>query len=54
MTRIALMRHFPTGWNQANRVQGHTDIPLTDAARKTLHNLAIPEPWIQTDQMLGA
>jgi probable phosphoglycerate mutase len=45
MTRIALLRHFPTGWNQAHRLQGQVDIPLTDEARARLHTLAIPAPW---------
>ncbi len=45
MTRIALLRHFPTSWNQEHRLQGQTDIPLTDEARRELHGLAIPAPW---------
>ncbi len=45
MTRIALMRHFPTSWNQEHRLQGQTDIPLTDEARQQLRGLAIPAPW---------
>lgn len=47
MTRIALLRHFPTGWNQAHRLQGQIDIPLTDEARARLRSLAIPAPWDQ-------
>jgi len=47
MTRIALMRHFPTSWNQANRLQGQTDIPLTDAARESLAALALPPDWAE-------
>lgn len=45
MTRIALLRHFPTAWNQAHRLQGQVDIPLTDEARARLRGLAIPAPW---------
>jgi probable phosphoglycerate mutase len=45
MTRIALLRHFPTSWNREHRLQGQTDIPLTDEARQELHRLAIPAPW---------
>jgi len=41
------MRHFPTSWNQARRLQGQTDISLTDAARHALEGLAIPAPWNQ-------
>ena len=45
MTRIALLRHFPTAWNDARRFQGQTDIPLTDKSRAELRRLAIPAPW---------
>ena len=45
MTRIALLRHFPTDWNQDDRLQGRQDIPLNEDARKSLSRLAIPEPW---------
>ena len=45
MTRIAIMRHFPTSWNREHRLQGQTDIPLTDEARQELQGLAIPAPW---------
>jgi broad specificity phosphatase PhoE len=45
MTRIALLRHFPTSWNKQRRFQGQTDIPLTDVARQQLHDLMIPPPW---------
>lgn len=45
MTRIALMRHYPTPWNAEARLQGRTDVPLSDAARETLTGLAMPMPW---------
>ena len=45
MTRIALLRHFPTSWNREHRFQGQADIPLTDESRQQLHGLAIPAPW---------
>ena len=45
MTRIALLRHFPTSWNSEHRFQGQTDIPLTDESRQQLSELAIPPPW---------
>lgn len=45
MTRIALMRHYPTRWNAARRLQGRTDVALTDQSRKTLSGLAMPPPW---------
>lgn len=45
MTRIALLRHFPTSWNLERRLQGQVDIPLTGAARERLATLALPPPW---------
>jgi len=45
MTRIALLRHFPTSWNREHRLQGQVDIPLTMDARTRLRGLAIPPPW---------
>lgn len=45
MTRIALIRHYPTEWNAQQRLQGQVDIPLTDEARSTLASLRMPPPW---------
>ena len=45
MTRIALLRHFPTSWNAEHRIQGRTNIPLTGEARLALRDLALPAPW---------
>lgn len=45
MTRIALLRHYPTAWNAEQRLQGRSDIPITDVARETLQTLALPAPW---------
>jgi len=33
MTPLAVIRHGATAWNDAGRMQGRQDIPLTDAAR---------------------
>jgi probable phosphoglycerate mutase len=45
VTRIALLRHFPTDRNAERRLQGRTDRPLTDDARRRLAGLALPAPW---------
>jgi len=45
MTELGLVRHFPTDWNAAGRLQGRTDVPLSDAARAALAGLRLPERW---------
>lgn len=45
MTRVALLRHFPTAWNAERRLQGQVDTPLTGEARARLAGLALPPPW---------
>jgi len=34
MTRLIVLRHGPTEWNSDGRIQGHSDIPLSEAGRK--------------------
>lgn len=36
MIRLALLRHGPTEWNAARRLQGRADLPLSAAARAAL------------------
>jgi broad specificity phosphatase PhoE len=40
--KLALLRHGPTDWNAAGRVQGHTDIPLSDAGLARMSALRLP------------
>ena len=47
MTRIALLRHYPTDWNREHRLQGQVDRPLTEDARETLAGLRLPEEWAE-------
>ena len=46
MIRLALLRHGPTPWNAAGRLQGRSDIALSDEARAALAGLRLPAPWI--------
>ena len=49
MIRLALLRHGHTEWNRQGRIQGRTDIPLDDDARKQLADMALPPPWDSAD-----
>ncbi len=42
MTLLALLRHAETAWNAEGRVQGRTDVPLSDAGRASLRGRALP------------
>jgi len=66
MTPIALIRHGPTDWNEAKRLQGHADRHLSDAGREKVSTWRLPEEfhdfrWVaspltraqQTAQLLG-
>jgi 2,3-bisphosphoglycerate-dependent phosphoglycerate mutase len=39
-TTIVLVRHGETDWNREHRFQGHADVPLNDAGRAQVHELA--------------
>lgn len=45
LREIGLLRHFPTDWNAEGRLQGRTDVPLSDASRAALRALRLPARW---------
>lgn len=40
---IALIRHGPTGWNAEQRLQGHSDQPLSDIGRAEVRRWHLPD-----------
>ena len=42
MTPLAMMRHAPTTWNEQGRIQGHQDIPLSQAGKQQLIGCRLP------------
>lgn len=45
--KLALLRHGPTGWNALGRVQGHTDIPLSEEGLAWMQRHAPPKGFEQ-------
>jgi probable phosphoglycerate mutase len=43
--RIGFLRHGPTAWNAEKRLQGHTDIPLSEAGRAMAAGYSLPEAF---------
>ncbi len=43
MTTLALLRHAPTEWNKARRLQGRADMPIADASRNELKRRRLPD-----------
>lgn len=42
MTGILFLRHGPTAWNTEGRVQGQTDVPLSEAGRAFVQSWTLP------------
>ena len=45
-TKILFIRHGLTSWNAAGRIQGHTDVPLSDEGRTQVGKQRIPQDYI--------
>lgn len=42
MTTLVLLRHAPTEWNKARRLQGRADMPIAAASREELQRRRLP------------
>jgi len=42
VTRLALIRHGPTAWNEVGRVQGQSDVPLSARGRALVGAWRLP------------
>lgn len=45
MTKILVIRHGPTDWNEAGLIQGRTDRPLSQAGRAQFAAARLPDGW---------
>jgi probable phosphoglycerate mutase len=43
MTLLALLRHAETAWSEQGRIQGRSDVPLSEAGRARLRAAKLPE-----------
>jgi len=43
VTTLALLRHAPTEWNAARRLQGRADMPISAASRSELQRRRLPQ-----------
>jgi len=49
MTRIALIRHGPTEWNEQKRLQGQTDVPLSPNGERQVAGWTLPPEFHDFD-----
>jgi probable phosphoglycerate mutase len=45
LTRLALLRHGRTAWNEDGRLQGRSDVPLSDDGKALLRAVRLPAAW---------
>ena len=43
--RVCLIRHASTSWNESGRIQGQTDIPLSERGRDQAASWRLPPGW---------
>ena len=46
MSQVLFIRHGRTAWNDVRRIQGHTDIPLSDAGRLEIQGRSVPAQFL--------
>jgi len=46
MTALLIIRHGPTEWNVEKRMQGRSDIPLSEAGRQAVGEWAVPTEFV--------
>src|SRR6266404_5849758 len=54
MALVALLRHGDTAWSAEGRIQGRSDVPLSDAGRAALSRFQLPARCTETAALLGA
>ena len=47
MSELLFIRHGPTEWNEAGRIQGRTDVSLSEAGRAEVISWILPLPYRQ-------
>jgi broad specificity phosphatase PhoE len=45
MTRVLLIRHGPTAWNEGGRIQGRADVGLSSRGRRMVAAWRLPAEW---------
>jgi broad specificity phosphatase PhoE len=49
---LALLRHGETIWTRDKRVQGRTDVPLSESGTSALSSCSLPPPWADVQQVV--